>query len=77
MNCLQNEETGERGQLCRLCANNIKVGVYIFNDAGEEQHLAHKINTCLPVTVSTKTAHKYYSYLNNSINKFGSMNLNF
>jgi hypothetical protein len=40
------------GQLCRLCASAIKEIVYIFSATGKEQHIAEKINTCLPVTVS-------------------------
>ncbi|XP_069687172.1 zinc finger protein 595-like isoform X2 [Periplaneta americana] len=50
-NSEQSEEEECSGQLCRLCANNIKTGIYIFNGIGREQHLADKINTCLPITV--------------------------
>jgi hypothetical protein len=39
-------------QLCRLCADRISTGIYIFSGTGREQHIANKINTCLPVTVS-------------------------
>jgi hypothetical protein len=46
------EEMEHRGQLCRLCASSISKGIYIFSGVGREQHLADKINTCLPVTVS-------------------------
>jgi hypothetical protein len=46
------EELEYKGQLCRLCASSISKGIYIFSGAGREQHLADKINTCLPVTVS-------------------------
>jgi hypothetical protein len=46
------EELECKGQLCRLCARSISKGIYIFSGAGREQHLADKINTCLPVTVS-------------------------
>jgi hypothetical protein len=46
------EELECKGQLCRLCASSISKGIYIFNGDGREQHLADKINTCLPVTVS-------------------------
>jgi hypothetical protein len=40
------------GQLCRLCASAVSEAVYIFGTTGKEQHIAEKINTCLPVTVS-------------------------
>jgi hypothetical protein len=47
------EVTSEHpGQLCRLCASAITEVVYIFSATGKEQHIAEKINTCLPVTVS-------------------------
>jgi hypothetical protein len=46
------EELERKGQLCRLCASSISKGIYIFSGVGREQHLADKINTCLPVTVS-------------------------
>lgn len=41
------------GQLCRLCASAVSEAVYIFGATGKEQHIAEKINTCLPVTVSS------------------------
>ena len=40
------------GLLCRLCASNIDEMVLIFSESGREQHIAEKINMCLPVTVS-------------------------
>lgn len=40
------------GQLCRLCASAVSEAVYIFSATGKEQHIAEKINMCLPVTVS-------------------------
>lgn len=39
------------GQLCRLCANITTEFKYIFDDTGKQEHLAKKINSCLPVTV--------------------------
>jgi hypothetical protein len=48
----KHEEFECKEQLCRLCADRINTGIYIFSGAGREQHLANKINTCLPVTVS-------------------------
>jgi hypothetical protein len=40
------------GQLCRLCASAVNEVVYIYGGTGEKQHIAEKINMCLPVTVS-------------------------
>jgi hypothetical protein len=40
------------GRLCRLCASAVNEVVYIFSGAGKKQHIAEKINMCLPVTVS-------------------------
>jgi hypothetical protein len=40
------------GQLCRLCASAVNEVVYIFSGTGKKQHIAEKINMCLPVTVS-------------------------
>jgi hypothetical protein len=51
-NSCVSEELECKGQLCRLCASSISKGIYIFSGGGREQHLADKINTCLPVTVS-------------------------
>ncbi|XP_021917100.1 oocyte zinc finger protein XlCOF6-like isoform X2 [Zootermopsis nevadensis] len=48
---VQIEDLECKGQLCRLCASSISTGIYIFNGTGREQHLADKINTCLPVSV--------------------------
>jgi hypothetical protein len=54
-----NEEAEEElvlehpGQLCRLCASAVSEAVYIFGANGKEQHIAEKINLCLPVTVSS------------------------
>jgi hypothetical protein len=46
------EEFECKERLCRLCAGRISTGTYIFSGTGREQHLANKINTCLPITVS-------------------------
>jgi hypothetical protein len=46
------EEYECKERLCRLCACRISTGIYIFSGTGREQHLANKINTCLPITVS-------------------------
>jgi hypothetical protein len=48
----KSEEFDCKAQLCRLCAGRISTGIYIFSGTGREQHLANKINACLPVTVS-------------------------
>ncbi|GLG97754.1 Krueppel homolog 1 [Gryllus bimaculatus] len=45
--------TESLNQLCRLCASHISDVVYIFNDTGQEQQIAKKINSCLPITVKS------------------------
>jgi hypothetical protein len=43
------------GFICRLCSKMNRFVIHIYGEEGERMKLAEKINTYLPITVSTPT----------------------